>query len=108
VSERQGGCALKETGREPKKKTKKRYVFRIALLCFAVYVGVTLVQLQLELDERQKVSEDYAQQIAEQQRQKEELENKNEDYEKYLEERAREQGYARPGEIIFQEIPGVE
>ena len=36
----------------------------------------------------------------------EDLENKTQNSEEYLEQQARENGMARPGEQIYQEIPG--
>lgn len=67
-----------------------------------------LAQLQMELANREKDEQTIDQQIEDQKRLNEDLKLKNEDYEKFLEEQAREQGLARPGEIIFQEVPGAE
>ncbi len=67
-----------------------------------------LAQLQMELANREKDEQAIDQRIEDQKRLNEDLELKNEDYEKFLEEQAREQGLARPGEIIFQETPGAK
>lgn len=88
-------------------KRKKKSVFlRIALLAFSVYVIVMLVQLQMEINQRQSIVDRNNAEIAEMIRQNEDLQNKNDNYETYLEQQARAQRKARPGDIIFQEIPG--
>ncbi|MBO5797018.1 MAG: septum formation initiator family protein [Clostridia bacterium] len=95
--------------RKPSRKRKSRSrILVLAVLVFAVYVVVMLTQLQMELDERKEVLADINRQITEKQRFNEDLENKLADPEKNLEEQARKQGWARPGEIIFQEIPGIQ
>lgn len=91
--------------RKPKKRSR---ILVMAVLVFAVYVVVMLAQLQMELNERQAVLDDMNKQITEQQRTNEDLEDKLANFEKYLDEQARLRGLARPGEIIFQEIPGME
>ena len=91
-----------------KKRPRRNRMMAVALTVFAVYVVVVLTQLQLELNERRAALEEIDQRIAEQQRANEDLTDKLNNYEKYLEEQVRERGLARPGEIIFQEIPGME
>ena len=90
------------------KRPRRNRMLAIALTVFAVYVVVMLTQLQLELNERRAALDEIDHQIAEQQRQNEDLQDKIDNYEKYLEEQVRQRGLARPGEIIFQEIPGIE
>ena len=91
-----------------KKRPRRNRMMAVALTVFAVYVVVVLTQLQLELNERRAALEEIDQRITEQQRANEDLTDKLNNYEKYLEEQVRERGLARPGEIIFQEIPGME
>lgn len=91
-----------------KKRPRRSRMMAVALTVFAVYVVVVLTQLQLELNERRAALEEIDRHIAEQQRANEDLTDKLNNYEKYLEEQVRERGLARPGEIIFQEIPGIE
>ncbi|MDD2362451.1 MAG: septum formation initiator family protein [Oscillospiraceae bacterium] len=89
-----------------KRKKKKSIFLRIALVAFSVYVVVMLIQLQLEVSEKQKV---YAQQIVDAERinkENEGLEEQIENYAMYLETKAREQNMARPGETIYEGIPG--
>lgn len=97
--------ADKTAGRKKPRKRRSRILW-VAVLVFGVYVAVMLAQLQMELNDRKQVLEDVNAQIADQQRQNEDLQNKIDHYEKYLEEQVRQQGMARPGEIVFQEIPG--
>lgn len=89
------------------RKKKKRSIFlRVALLAFSVYVVVTLVQLQLELKEKKDQENAILAEIERQERLNEDLQNKLENVDEYLEQQARENGKARPGEQIYQEIPG--
>lgn len=89
------------------RKKKKRSIFlRVALLAFSVYVVVTLVQLQLELKEKKDQENAILAEIERQERLNEDLQNKLENVDEYLEQQARENGMARPGEQIYQEIPG--
>ncbi len=90
------------------KRPRRNRMMAIALTVFAVYVVVVLTQLQLELNERRAALDEIDRQIVEQQRVNEDLTDKLNNYEKYLEEQVRQRGLARPGEIVFQEIPGME
>ncbi len=90
------------------KRRRRNRMMAIALTVFAVYVVVVLTQLQLELNERRAALEEIDRQIVEQQRTNDDLADKLNNYEKYLEEQVRQRGLARPGEIVFQEIPGME
>ncbi len=96
---------MKQTAARPKQK-KKSIFLRVALLAFAVYMVVVLVQLQMEISDRQKDIDALYTQIAQQQRLNEDLQNKVADNDLYLEQQARDNGYVRPGEDVFQEIPG--
>ena len=88
------------------KKKQKSIFLRIALLAFSVYVVVTLVQLQLEIRDRREELSTKASEIERQRRVNEDLENKNQNTDEALDQQARENGKARPGEQIYQEIPG--
>ena len=88
------------------KRKKKSIFLRIALLAFSIYVIVMLVQLQMELSARERDLDNLNQAITNQQMMNEEKKNQVADYEDYLDQQAREQGYARPGETIYKEIPG--
>lgn len=88
------------------KRKKKSIFLRIALLAFSVYVIVMLVQLQMELSARERDLNNLNQTIQNQKMMNEDLKNQAENHENYLDQQAREQGYARPGETIYKEIPG--
>ena len=83
-------------------------ILRVAVLAFAVYVVVSIVQMTLQLNAmEEKVAVLNAQaQVVE--TNKAALEEKIENYSAHLEQQAREQGMAKPGETIFVEIPSVE
>ena len=87
------------------KKKKKSIFLRVALLAFSVYVLVSLVQLQMDIQKRQQQLDDINEQIRVQTSLNEDVQNKTDHYERYLEEKSREQGMARPGETIYKEIP---
>ena len=86
-------------------KKKKSIFLRVALLAFSVYVLVSLVQLQMDIQKRQQQLDDINEQIRVQTSLNEDVQNKTDHYERYLEEKSREQGLARPGETIYKEIP---
>ena len=87
------------------KPKKKSLLLRIALLALSVYVVVSLVQLQLQLDESQRRLDELNDQVHEQENINLILEDKLENSEEYLEQQARKQGMAKPGETILVEIP---
>ena len=87
------------------RKKKKSIFLRVALLAFSVYVLVSLVQLQMDIQKRQQQLDDINEQIRVQTSLNEDVQNKTDHYERYLEEKSREQGMARPGETIYKEIP---
>lgn len=88
-------------------KKRKSLVLRIAILAFSAYMLVMLAQLRMEIDERKKQIDELNDSIQYQQQQNEDMESKNNNYEVYLEQHAREQGMAVPGEGIYQEAQGA-
>ncbi len=86
-------------------KRRKSVLLRVAVVAFAVYVVVSLVQIQLELNNAQerldKVNANTAAQLESNEVMKEQIKNSN----AYKEQQARKQGMARPGETILVEIP---
>lgn len=86
-------------------KRKKSIVLRVALVAFAVYVVVSMVQMQLQLNHGQEKLDKLNEQITAQQEINAELQSKQASYAEYLEQQARKQGMARPGETILVEIP---
>ncbi len=87
------------------KRKKKSIFLRLALLAFSVYVIVTLVQLQLEIRDRRDQIRDVQAEIAELERINENYKNQASNPDEYKEQQARQNGLARPGEQIYQEIP---
>lgn len=83
-----------------KKRKKKSIFLRVALAAFSVYVIIMLIQLQLEINNRQKKIAELNTLAEQLSKEIEELEHKNENYEDYLEEKARE-NMARQGETIY-------
>lgn len=87
-------------------KKKKSIFLRIALLAFAVYVIVMLIQLQLQIGESQRELDGYDQQIAAYERVRDDLQMKSDNYEKYQDQQARKQGLTKPDETIIVVVPG--
>ncbi len=87
-------------------KEKQNIVFRVAVAALLVWVIVSLFQLQIDIKDKRSALDDLRAQIVAQQRINEELEGENADDAEYLEQQARNKGLAKPGEIIYKEIPG--
>lgn len=85
------------------KRKKKSIFLRIALLAFSIYVVVMLVWLQNEISSKEKKIADMDAAIQRLTVQNEDLQNQSDNYEKFLEQEARRQGYAIPGETIYKE-----
>ncbi len=87
----------------------KSYIFRIALLCFACYLVVSCVKLQVELVTQKQV-------LSEQQHQNEEIELEierlsnlieNGDDADFIEDAARERlGFVFPDEEVYKSVTG--
>lgn len=86
-------------------KRKKSIVLRVAIVAFTVYVVVSMVQLQLQLNTAQEKLDKLNEQTAAQEELNAALQAQKENAAKYLEEQARKQGMAKPGETILVEIP---
>ncbi|MBQ6830425.1 MAG: septum formation initiator family protein [Clostridia bacterium] len=85
---------------------KKSWFFRIALIALAVYIVVSLIQLNLQLNEKQQLLNDWIQKTEQQNLLNADLQDQGENYESYLEQQAREeQGMAKPGETVLYEVP---
>lgn len=86
---------------------KKSLFFRVALLALAIYVVVSLIQLNLQFDEKMQELGELIRKTEYQQTLNAELQDQGKNYEAYLEQQAREQqGMAKPGETILYETPG--
>ena len=87
------------------KKKRKSLILRIALAAFSVYVVVSMVQLQLQLNRGQEQLDDINNQYVQTKEINAVLQDKLDGYEEYLEQQARKQGLVKPGETVFVEIP---
>ena len=88
------------------KKKKKSIFLRIALLAFSLYVIITLVQLQMDIGNKQKQLDAVQENILLQQQLNGDLKSKLENPDEYSEQEARDQNMVKPGEIVMQEVPG--
>lgn len=88
------------------RKKKKSIFLRVALVAFSVYVIVMLVQLQMDIGKKQKQIDNLQNDIDIYRSMNEDIQNQSDNFEIYLEQEARDQNMAKPGEIVFKEIPG--
>lgn len=86
-------------------KHRKSVLLRVAVVAFAVYVVVSMVQLQLQLSNAQERLDKLNEQTAAQEEINEVLQDQIDNSDTYKEQQARKQGMARPGETILVEIP---
>lgn len=86
-------------------KRRKSVLLRVAIVAFAVYVVVSMVQLQLQLGDAQERLDKLNEQTAAQEEMNEVLQDQIDNSDAYKEQQARKQGMARPGETILVEIP---
>ena len=86
-------------------KRRKSVILRVAIVAFAVYVVVSMVQFQLQLNNAQERLDKLNAQTAAQLEQNEVLQDQIDNSDAYKEQQARKQGMARPGETILVEIP---
>ncbi len=84
-------------------------MMRLCVFGFAGYLVVTLIQLQVEISQRQKELEEVKQQVEEQRIENKELERilMSDSDEKYIERIAREKlGFAYPDERVLIDVSG--
>ncbi len=87
----------------------KSYIFRIALLCFACYVVISCVKLQVELVNQKQVLEEQKQQNEEIEMEIERISNliENGDDADFIEDAARERlGFVFPNEEVYKSVTG--
>lgn len=87
------------------KPKKKSLLIRVAVLALSVYIVVSFVQISLQIDESQRRLDELNAMCEEQENKNVVLQDKLDGYEEYLEQQARKQGMAKPGETILVEIP---
>ncbi len=83
----------------------KSWLFRAAFLALALFVVISFVKLRLQYNESKQRLDDLNAQLDAQMNSKLMLEDQLSSYEEYLEQQARKQGLAKPGETILVEIP---
>ena len=94
------------TKKKINRRRKKAFFLRVGIVAILVYLLVFLIQLQMDLRDKTAESSQLTEQIKAQNQLNAGLISQNKDYSQYLEERAHAAGYARPGEIFFQEYAG--
>ena len=88
------------------RKRKKSMILRVAIVAFSVYVVVSIVQVQLQLNSAQNKLDKLDSQIRAQEEVNKVLQERADgELDEYLEQQARKNGMAKPGESIFIEIP---
>ena len=87
----------------------KSYIFRIALLCFACYIVIRCIKLQIELVNQKQVLAEQKQQNAEIQLEIDRISNLIEtgDDADFIEDAARERlGFVFPNEEVYKSVTG--
>ena len=91
-------------------KYKGSFLLKFAVLCFAVFILVSLVGQQFQIMEKRQELEDLQQQLSTQNARNEEIQNSLENsggMAEYAERKARsELEYAKPGERVFIDVGG--
>ncbi|MFR3237973.1 MAG: FtsB family cell division protein [Acutalibacter sp.] len=91
-------------------KYKGSFLLKFAVLCFAVFILVSLVGQQFQIMEKRQELEDLQQQLSTQNARNEEIQNSLENsggMDEYAERKARsELEYAKPGERVFIDVGG--
>lgn len=91
-------------------KYKGSFLLKFAVLCFAVFILVSLVGQQFQIMEKRQELEDLQQQLSTQNARNEEIQNSLENsggMDEYAERKARsELEYAKSGERVFIDVGG--
>ncbi len=91
-------------------KYKGSFLLKFAVLCFAVFILVSLVGQQFQIMDKRQQLEDLQQQLSTQNARNEEIQNSLENsggMAEYAERKARsELDYAKPGERVFIDMGG--
>ncbi len=86
-------------------KKKKSIFLRIALVVFAIYAIVMLIQMQLEISAREQILADKQQLAAQLGAENANMEDQMENPDKLQEEQAYKDGYTYGGQEVFVETP---
>ena len=91
-------------------KYKGSFLLKFTVLCFAVFILVSLVGQQFQIMDKRQELEDLQQQLSTQNARNEEIQNSLENsggMDEYAERKARsELEYAKPGERVFIDVGG--
>lgn len=91
-------------------KYKGSFLLKFAVLCFAVFILVSLIGQQLQISEKREQLQMLQEQLITQNIRNEEIQNSLEnggDLAEYAERKARsELDYAKPGERVFVDVGG--
>ena len=91
-------------------KYKGSFLLKFAVLCFAVFILVSLVGQQFQIMDKRQQLEDLQQQLSTQNARNKEIQNSLENsggMAEYAERKARsELDYAKPGERVFVDVGG--
>lgn len=91
-----------------KRKRKKGILPKIILVAFVVYSAVTLVSLQVQINQRKAENESLAAQVEEERIRQTQLQQENQAAveDEYIINEAQKQGYAAPNERVFIDVSG--
>lgn len=94
----------KKDQKSRKKGTFRGFIIKVAFCVFVVYVAVSFVQIQIQINEKKEQLTLLYQKIAEQEQTNAELEEmlQNGIDDDYIAKIAREHGYAIPGERVYE------
>ena len=84
-------------------KRRKSTMLRVAVVAFAVYVVVSIIQLSLQINNAQERLDNMNAQTAAQLEENAALQEQIDNSDGYKEQQAYKQGKAKPGETIFYE-----
>lgn len=87
-----------------RKNKKKSILFRVAIAVTIGFFCVRFIQMQINIEDRKKVIEEYQIKIAEQMKKNQAIQNDLDNYEQFLERAARERGYGYAGETVYIDI----
>lgn len=91
-------------------KYKGSFLLKFAVLCFAVFILVSLIGQQMQISQKREELQSLQEQLNTQNVRNEEIQNSLEnsgDLAEYAERRARsELDYAKPGERVFVDVGG--
>ncbi|MBQ9414820.1 MAG: septum formation initiator family protein [Clostridia bacterium] len=97
---------MKAKQRAKQNRAKQNIIFKVALAIFLAWIFISLLQLQLEINNKRTVLAELDTQIVNQQRTNDELQSDVDNNELYLELQAHDRGFAKSGETIYKEVPG--